>query len=92
MSYQKHSKEFKAKVALEALKGNKTIAELSKDFGIHPNQISRWKVEAESSSRNTTGTEGISPLAEGYRMKYIIIGRERKLLRRNYTFAKKNLS
>lgn len=48
MSYQKHSKDFKARVALEALKGNKTVAELSKDFGIHPNQISRWKVEAES--------------------------------------------
>lgn len=46
MGYQLHSPEFKSKVALAALKGDKTISELSKDFGVHPNQISRWKQEA----------------------------------------------
>lgn len=35
--------EFKAKVALEAAKGRLTINEISKQFGVHPNQISKWK-------------------------------------------------
>ena len=37
--------EFKAKVALEALKELKTLNVLSKEFGVHPNQISLWKKE-----------------------------------------------
>jgi putative transposase len=35
--------DFKAKVALEAVKGRLTINEISKQFGVHPNQISKWK-------------------------------------------------
>jgi len=35
--------EFKAKVALEALKGQRPIHELAKDFDVHPNQITQWK-------------------------------------------------
>ena len=38
-----HSAAFKAKVALEAIKQNKTIAQLSGEYGVHSNQISRWK-------------------------------------------------
>ena len=37
--------EFKAKVALEAIKELKTLNELSKEFSVHPNQISLWKKE-----------------------------------------------
>ena len=40
---QRHSAEFKAKVALEALKGLKTISELASDYRIHPTQINQWK-------------------------------------------------
>lgn len=36
---------FKARVALEALKGNKTLTELSSEYGVHVNIISRWKLE-----------------------------------------------
>lgn len=38
-----HSAAFKAKVALEAVKKEKTIAQLSSEFGVHPNQISQWR-------------------------------------------------
>ena len=38
-----HEASFKAKVALEAVKGGKTIAQISGEYGVHPNQISQWK-------------------------------------------------
>ena len=38
-----HSPAFKAKVALEAVKGEKTLSELSSQYGVHANQISSWK-------------------------------------------------
>ena len=40
---KRHSAAFKAKVALEAMKGDKTIAQLSSEYGVHPNQIGQWK-------------------------------------------------
>jgi len=40
---RRHSSEFKAKVALEAVKGQKTLNELATEFGVHPVQIAQWK-------------------------------------------------
>ncbi len=42
---RRHSPEFKAKVALEAIKGQKTVNEIASEHGIHPNQVSTWKQE-----------------------------------------------
>jgi transposase len=39
-----HTPAFKAKVALAAVKGEKTLAELAQQFDIHPNQITQWKL------------------------------------------------
>ena len=38
-----HSPEFKAKVAMEAISGRKTIQEIAADHAIHPIQVSQWK-------------------------------------------------
>ncbi len=38
-----HTGAFKAKVALEAVKGEKTLAQLSSEFGVHANQMDQWR-------------------------------------------------
>ncbi len=43
MGRKKYSKELKAQIALDAIKGQKTIAELASEYGVHANQISTWK-------------------------------------------------
>lgn len=46
-----HSAEFKARIAMEALRGVKTISEIASESGVHPVQVSQWKKElAESAS------------------------------------------
>ena len=48
---KRHSAEFKAKVALEALKGVKTVNELGSEYAVHPTQISHWKRQLQSGAR-----------------------------------------
>ena len=40
---KRHEAAFKARVALEAIRGNKTIGEIASEFGIHPGQVADWK-------------------------------------------------
>lgn len=46
MMKNQHPPAFKAKVVLEALKEEKTVAELASQYQVHPGQISAWKAEA----------------------------------------------
>lgn len=52
MSKKTFSSEFKAKVAIEALKGHKTTNELASEFEVHPTQINSWKKQLLEGSKN----------------------------------------
>ena len=52
-----HTAAFKAKVALAALKGDKTLAELAQQFDIHPNQITEWKTRLQEGAAGVFGED-----------------------------------
>lgn len=45
---KRFSNEFKARVALEAIKGDKTVAQLASQYEVHATQINRWKKQAQA--------------------------------------------
>lgn len=63
---KQYSAEFKHRVALAALKGDRTMSELSQHFGVHVSQIQKWKVhlEKEGSSLFSSGHKGKSASEE----------------------------
>jgi len=52
MTRRKFTSKFKTKVALEAIKDQKSLAELAEKFDLHPNQISQWKREFLNNAEN----------------------------------------
>ena len=51
-----HTPAFKAKVALAAVKGDRTIAQLAEQFDVHPNQITTWKSQLEGGAADVFGS------------------------------------
>jgi len=51
-----HLPAFKAKVALSAIKGDQTLAELSERFDVHPNQIQDWKKQLQEQAASVFGS------------------------------------
>lgn len=64
-----HSSTFKAKVALAALKGDQTLAQLAERFGVHPQQITQWKAQLLERAAGVFATAGEKRAAEGPSVK-----------------------
>lgn len=56
-----HSPVFKAKVALAAVKGEKTLAELAQQYDVHPNLINQWRSRLLEGAADVFGTEPSAP-------------------------------
>jgi transposase-like protein len=50
-----HSPGFKAKVAIAAIKGERTIAQIADQFDVHPNQVTTWKAQLEGGAADVFG-------------------------------------
>jgi len=50
-----HAPAFKAKLALAAIKGDRTLAEIAEQFDVHPNQITSWKAQLEGGAADVFG-------------------------------------
>jgi len=85
-----HSDKFKAKIAMEAIRGVKTLSELATEHKIHPNQISAWKKQLQENaaelftrgkkSKSKTEEELTAPLYEEIgRLKMDLKWLEKKL-------------
>lgn len=64
-----HSPAFKAKVALAAIKGEKTMVELTQQFDVHPNQIKQWKDQLLDGLRMCLTTGGKKPPSRSWMSK-----------------------
>lgn len=69
-----HSPEFKAKVAIAALKGDKTLAELAQQFDVHPNQITDWKTQLLDRSSVVFGEKPAKEIVPDIQMVQAKIG------------------
>ena len=56
-SRRKHNPSFKARVALEALKGEETIAQIASRFEVHPTQVTKWKKSLQDEAASIFGED-----------------------------------
>jgi transposase-like protein len=59
-----HTPAFKAKVALAAVKGDRTLSQLAEQFDVHPNQVTAWKAQLEGGAADVFGPDNGSGTAE----------------------------
>ena len=64
-----HTPAFKAKVALAAVKGDRTVAQLAEHFDVHPNQIAAWKAQLEGGASEVFGSGSPAPAAPAVDVK-----------------------
>ncbi len=69
-----HGADFKAKVALATLKGDKTLAELAEQFGIHPTPITEWKQPLRERAADVFGGTKPQPDAPDLKVLHAKIG------------------
>jgi transposase len=62
MAQKTFTAEFKAKVAIAALKGNQTINELTTEFGVHSTQISNWKKQLLDCCKNIFSEKNVKAI------------------------------
>ena len=67
-----HSPAFKAKVAIAAIKGERTIAQIAEQFDVHPNQVTTWKAQLEGGAADVfDGGSGSAPPAPAVDVKQL---------------------
>ncbi len=70
-----HSASFTAKVAVAALRGDKTIADITGKFEVHPNQVTAWKAQMLERSSNASGEKAHETPAQNIEKQEAKIGR-----------------
>jgi transposase len=66
-----HTPAFKAKVALAAIRGDRTLAQLAEQFDVHPNQITSWKGQLEEGAAESSMWSRYKPRSANWRWKTI---------------------
>ena len=69
-----HTPAFKAKVALAAIKGDRTLVQLAEQFDVHPNQITSWKAQLEEGAADVFGGGGTGQPAVDVKSLHAKIG------------------
>ena len=64
-----HSAAFKAKVAIAAIKGDRTLAQIAEQFDVHPNQVTIWKAQLEGGASEVFGGGGSAAIVPAIDVK-----------------------
>ena len=78
-----HTPAFKAKVALAAVKGDRTVAQLAEHFDVHPNQITAWKAQLEGGASDVFGPGAMAPLPPAIDVKSLHAKRQTSFAQRS---------